>query len=101
MKHNKNPTLLGILAHPNNRSVSAKFFQFSIVLIIIPIGFLLLNMKLGIITVEISAIFSVLLVNVILGVYAWGAYREELREYEEKVGKTKESRSSASNKKSN
>lgn len=70
-------SLLQILADPRNRSVSSKFIKFAVLMILLPLGFLLLSMRLGIFSVEVSAIISVVLVNVVMGIYALGAYREE------------------------
>jgi hypothetical protein len=83
MNHAK-PTLLGILAYPTNRSVSAKFFRFSFMLLILPLGFILLNMRVKIVSLEISAIIAVFLLNAIMGVYAWEAYWEEVKDYNKK-----------------
>jgi hypothetical protein len=83
MSERRKVTLLQILADPKNRQVSSKFFKFSFLLIFIPIGFMLLSIKTRFLSVEIAAIVAVIMVNVIMGYYALGAYREELDEFKD------------------
>jgi hypothetical protein len=76
-------TLFQILADPKNRAVSSKFFKFAFLMILAPIGFLLLSLKIRLLSMEASAVIAVLMVNVIMGVYAMGAYREEAEDYKQ------------------
>ena len=73
-------TLMQTLADPKNRQVASKFFRFTILMIFLPIGFLLACIKTRMVSIEIAAIFAVVLVNIIMGFYAYGAYREDVQE---------------------
>jgi hypothetical protein len=81
-------SLLGILADPKNRAVAGKFFRFSFMLILGPLGFLFVSTRMKLLSIDTSAIFAVILTNLIMGVYAWEAYREEVRDYRENSGIT-------------
>lgn len=76
-------TLLQTLSDPKNRHVSFKFFKFSLLLVVLPIGFLLLSARLRILSLETSAILSVVMVNAIMAVYAIGAYREDVDDFKQ------------------
>lgn len=74
-------TLSQILADPKNKDVSSKFFNFAFLMFLIPIGVLILVIQLDILSVQNAGILAVLLVNVIMGIYALTAYREEVSDW--------------------
>lgn len=78
-------TLVQILADPKNQKVSTRFIKFAFLMILLPLGFLLLSMRLGLFSVEVSGVVSVILVNVTMGFYAFGAYSEEEDNTRQKV----------------
>jgi hypothetical protein len=82
-------SILKILLDPENSKISLKFFQFSFLLILLPIGFLLLTLRLGLLSPTAAGIFSVILVNVITVLYGVLAYREEKADYEAKESEKK------------
>ena len=49
-------------------------------MIFLPIGFMLTTIKTGALSIEIAAIAAVIMVNIIMGVYAFAAYKEEVAE---------------------
>jgi|LauGreDrversion4_2_1035121.scaffolds.fasta_scaffold49515_1 hypothetical protein len=83
IRNNPKLTLSQILADPKNKDVSSKFFNFAFVMFLIPIGVLILVIQLDILSVQNAGILAVILVNVIMGVYALTAYREEVSEWKE------------------
>jgi len=80
MSAKRKVTLFSTLADPKNREVAQKFFKFTFLMIFLPIGFMLASMKSRILSVEVSAIIAVVMVNVIMGFYAFAAYKEEVVE---------------------
>ena len=66
-----------ILSDPKNREVSAKFFRFSFIMILVPLAFLLTSMKTGFMSTQTAGIVAVIMVNVIMATYALSAYAEE------------------------
>jgi putative effector of murein hydrolase LrgA (UPF0299 family) len=81
IRNNPKLTLSQILADPKNKDVSSKFFNFAFFMI--PIGVLILVIQLDILSVQNAGILAVILVNMIMGVYALTAYREEVSEWKE------------------
>ena len=77
------PTLSQILADPKNRQVSTRFFKFAFLIFLLPVGFLLLALRSQLLSVQTAGILAVLFVNVIMGIYALGAYREDLADWKE------------------
>ena len=82
-------TLSQILADPKNKDVSSKFFNFAFLMFLIPIGALILVIQLDILSVQNAGIFAVMLVNVIMGVYAVSAYREEVSDWKDNLSEGK------------
>ena len=77
-----------ILADPKNQKVSSKFFKFAFLLLVVPLGFLIFAIKY--LDVVIAGVTAVVLVNVIVGIYAYGAYTEEVQDWKDHVaGPTK------------
>ncbi len=89
-RNNPKLTLSQILADPKNKNVSSKFFNFAFVMFLIPIGVLILVIQLDILSVQNAGILAVILVNVIMGVYALTAYREEVSEWKEGLSEGKQ-----------
>jgi hypothetical protein len=79
----KKLTLSQILGDPKNKQVSSKFFRFAFLMLLIPIGVLILVTQLRMLSVQNAGILAVLLVNVIMGVYAFTAYREEVTDWKD------------------
>ena len=75
--------MLQVLADSKNRQVSAKFFKFTLLMFLVPIGFLLVSIRTNLVSAQTAGIIAVLLMNAIMGVYAIGAYREEATEWNE------------------
>jgi hypothetical protein len=70
-------TLMQILADPKNREVSAKFFRFSFIMILLPVAFLITAMKTSLMSTQTAGIVAVVMVNIIMVTYALSAYAEE------------------------
>ena len=70
-------SILSALSAPQNRSVSAQFLQFSFLLVAGPIGFLLFFLHFFPNNILAAGLLAVFLVNLVTGLYAYRAYREE------------------------
>jgi len=82
-------TLSQILADPKNKQVSSRFFRFAFLIFLIPIGVLVLVIQLRLLSMQNAGILAVLLVNVIMGVYAFTAYREEVNDWKDERSRGK------------
>ena len=82
-------TLPQILADPKNKQVSSRFFNFAFLMFLVPIGVLVLILQLRLMSVQSAGILAVVLVNVIMAMYAVGAYREEVADWKEDMSANK------------
>ena len=85
----KKPSLVQILADPKNSKVSSNFFKTSFVLFLLPIGFLIAVLQFEFLSVTSAGITAVLLVNLIMGIYAYSAYREDVSDWNDHLSSGK------------
>lgn len=81
MSRQRQHSLTSILADPRNAAVSQQFFRFALLLFVLPISVLILFIQTGLVSVQVAGIAAVVLVNVIMGVYAYRACQEDVQEW--------------------